>query len=168
MINTNRLHFKMMSFMHETLYGLFRDPYKALNTAGVEAGHKVLEVGCGPGFFTIPAAKVVGKKGRVLALDVNPFAVKHVQQKIEAEGITNAKVMLADAARTRLTEKGFDLVFVFGFAHASGDMEEIWRELHRLTRPGGTMSVEGRPKPPTSLFELVKRQGSISRYRKIG
>jgi D-arabinose 1-dehydrogenase-like Zn-dependent alcohol dehydrogenase len=77
MSHPNRLSFRMMSFVHETLYGLFRDPYKALKAAGLEPGQKVLEVGCGPGHFTIPAAEIVGDKGSVLALDVNPLAVAH-------------------------------------------------------------------------------------------
>jgi len=82
MPRTNRLNFKMMSFVHETLYSLFRDPYKVLNAAGLEPGQRVLEVGCGPGFFTILAAKIVGE-GSAHALDVNPLAVERVQQKIE-------------------------------------------------------------------------------------
>ena len=62
MSRTNKLHFKMMSFVHETLYGLFRDPYKVLKAAGLEPGQRVLEVGCGPGFFTIPAARIIGEE----------------------------------------------------------------------------------------------------------
>ena len=93
-----------MSFIHETLYGLFRDPYQVLNAAGLEPGQKVLEVGCGPGFFTIPAARIAGQEGSVLALDVNPLAVEHVQQKIERVGVTNAQVMLANAAQTDLPD----------------------------------------------------------------
>jgi len=67
MSRTNKLHFRMMSFVHETLYGLFRDPYKVLKAAGLEPGQRALEVGCGPGFFTIPAARIVGEEGSVLA-----------------------------------------------------------------------------------------------------
>jgi len=164
----NRISFKMMSFIHETLYGLFRDPYKALNAAGLASGQKVLEVGCGPGFFTIPAARIVGEEGSVLALDVNPLAVEHVQQKIETEGVTNSKAMLANAARTDLSDKSFDLAFVFGFARPIGGREAIWLELHRLLKPGGMLSVEGRLQPPDRLFQLVKRQGRISQFRKVG
>jgi ubiquinone/menaquinone biosynthesis C-methylase UbiE len=68
-----------MSLVHEDLYGLFRDPYKALRAAGLEPGQKVLEVGCGPGFFTVPAAKTVGQGGIVYALDVNPLAIGKVR-----------------------------------------------------------------------------------------
>lgn len=168
MTQTNRMNFKMMSLVHETLYGLFRDPYKALNAAGLEAGQQVLEVGCGPGFFTVPAARIVGETGSVLALDVNPLAVEHVRRKIETEGATNANAMLSNAARTDLPDQGFDLAFVFGVARPVGGMDAIWTELYRLLKPQGTLSIEGRLRPPGELFQLVKRQGRISRFRKIG
>ena len=166
MSRANRLHFRMMSFVHETLYGLFRNPYKVLDAAGLEPGQRVLEVGCGPGFFTIPAAHIVGEKGSVLALDINPAAVEHVRRKIREADVTNAEVILADAASTGLPAASFDLAFVFGFARPRGDMTTIWRELHRLLKPRGILSVEGRIRPPEELFEFSKRQGRISQFRK--
>jgi len=165
---SNKVHFKMMSLVHETLYGLFRDPYKALNAAGLEPDQKVLEVGCGPGFFTIPAARIVGDKGTVHALDISPLAVERVQQKIEKEGATNVETILANAAQTGLPDQSFDLVFVFGLAHSVGDMESILTELHRLLRPGGILAIEGRPWPLNGLFCPLKRQGRISQFRKVG
>jgi ubiquinone/menaquinone biosynthesis C-methylase UbiE len=163
---SDRIHFRMMSLVHETLYSLFRDPYKALNAAGLKPGQEVLEVGCGPGFFTIPAARMVGEKGSVHALDISPLAVEKVQQKIEREGVTNVKTILADAAQTGLPDQSFDLVFVFGLAHPIGGMEAIWLELHRLLKPAGVLSVEGRLWPSNGLFHPVKRRGRISQFRK--
>ena len=158
----------MMSFIHETLYGLFRDPYKALRAAGLQAGQQALEVGCGPGFFTIPAAKIVVESGNVTAIDVNPLAVEHVQRKIETQGVINAQAILADAAQTNLPDQGFDRVFVFGFARPIGDTLAIWAELHRLLKPSGVLSIEGRLRPSGELFQPVKRQGRISQFKKIG
>jgi ubiquinone/menaquinone biosynthesis C-methylase UbiE len=168
MSRANKMSFKMMSFVHETLYGLFRDPYKALNAAGLEPGQKVLEVGCGPGFFTIPAARIVGEAGSTLALDVNPLAVDHVRQKIDAAGMTNAKTTLANAAQTDLPDQSFDLIFLFGLARPIGNMEKMWIELHRHLKAEGTLSLEGRLRPPIELFHPMKRQGRISRFRKVG
>jgi ubiquinone/menaquinone biosynthesis C-methylase UbiE len=164
----NKWGFKMMSFVHETLYGLFRDPYKALDAAGIEAGQNVLEVGCGPGFFTIPAARIVGKDGDVLALDINPAAVEYVQQKIAAEGVGNARAIVADVSETGLPENSFDLIFVFGFARPIGDITSIWTELHRLLKPQGVLSIEGRLHPPSQLFQFVRREGRVARFEKTG
>jgi len=161
------MHFKMMSFVHETLYGLFRDPYKVLKAAGLGPGQKVLEVGCGPGFFTVPAARIVGEEGSVQALDINPLAVERVQQKIEKEGVNNVQTILADAAQTGLPAQSFDLVFVFGFARPIGGMEAIWPELYRLLKPEGILSIEGRLWPSNELFRPVKRQGRIFQFRRV-
>jgi ubiquinone/menaquinone biosynthesis C-methylase UbiE len=163
---TMKTNFKMMSFVHETLYGLFRDPYKVLDSARLKPGQDVLEVGCGPGFFTVPAARIVGESGSVLALDVNPVAVEHVQQKIEEAGMTNARAIVANAGRTDLSGQSFDLIFVFGLARPIGDMGAMWAELDRLLKPQGTLSIEGRLQPPSRLFQLAGREGRIVQFRK--
>ena len=163
-----RTSFKMMSFIHETLYGLFRDPNKALQPAGLEAGQRVLEVGCGPGFFTIPASRIVGEGGSVVAIDFNPLAVEHVQAKIDESGEANVEVLVASAAETGLPAQAFDLAFLFGLARPIGDMQAIWTEVHRLLTPEGTVAIEGRLRPPGELFQPMVRNGRISRFRKTG
>ena len=165
---SDKVHFKMMSLVHETLYGLFGDPYQALDAAGLEPGQKVLEVGCGPGFFTIPAARIAGDKGTIHALDISPLAVERVQQKIEKEGATNVETILADAAQTGLPDQSFDFIFVFGFAHSVGNMEDILTELHRLLKPAGILAIEGASRISSNLFYPVKHQGRISQFRKVG
>jgi ubiquinone/menaquinone biosynthesis C-methylase UbiE len=164
---SDRVHFGLMSIVHETLYGLFRDPLKALSAAGLEPGQRVLEVGCGPGFFTVPAARMVGAQGVVYALDISPLALARVQEKVDDAKVANVKTILADAARTGLPEESFDLVFVFGFRHAAGDMEGIRAELYRLLKPAGVLATEGELWHPGGLFRPLQRRGRIFQYRKV-
>jgi ubiquinone/menaquinone biosynthesis C-methylase UbiE len=165
-MSRDRVHFRTMAFVHETLYGLFRDPYEPLRAAGLRPGQRVLEVGCGPGFFTVPAAKIVGQEGSVTSVDVSHAAVRHVQQKIEQAGVTNVTVLLANAADTGLPEERFDLAFVFGLGHVVGDLGDIWTELHRLLKPSGTLSIEGRLRPPVRLFRSAGQRGRIARFKR--
>jgi len=158
------MSFIMISFIHETLYGLLRNSRRILHAAGLKPGQAVLEVGCGPGFFTVPAAKIVGPEGNILAFDVNPFAVKHVQNKIDVAGVTNAKVIIADAANAGLPDHSFDLAFVFGLAHPLGNMKEIWQELHRVIKPGGMLSIEGRLRAPEQYFSFERKEQRVGRY----
>ena len=162
----DRVHFGMMSLIHEDLYGLLRDPYQVLKAAGLACGQAVLEVGSGPGFFTVPAARIVGEQGTVHALDINPLALARVRQKLEREGVTNVCTMLADAGRTGLPGESFDLIFLFGLGHVVGGGDRMMVELHRLLRPGGTLSIEGRLTPSERLFQAVKSGRRITQYRK--
>ncbi|HUK49393.1 MAG TPA: hypothetical protein VLV18_00030, partial [Terriglobales bacterium] len=66
----DRMHFNFIRFVHETLYGLFVNPFEKLKAAGLERGEEALEMGPGPGYFTIPAAEIVGDTGFVRAVDV--------------------------------------------------------------------------------------------------
>jgi len=82
--------FRVISLMHHNpLLPYFRNPQRLLKAAGLKQGQKALEVGCGPGFFTIPAAKIVGEEGFVYAVDVHPLAIERVKEQIEIEGIKN-------------------------------------------------------------------------------
>lgn len=164
---TDKIHFRMMSLIHEDLYRVFRDPYQVLHAAGLKPGQDVLEVGCGPGFFTVPAAQIVGQEGSVYALDVNPLALERVRQELESNGVANVATVLADAAQTGLPDESFDLIFVFGFGHQVGDMGNVFAELHRLLKPAGVLSVEGRPRPSNRLFQPRNGEGRIVQYRKV-
>jgi hypothetical protein len=54
--------------MESPLHRRFFDPVQSLQAAGIGPGQAVLEVGCGTGFSTIPAAELVSRKGSVYAL----------------------------------------------------------------------------------------------------
>lgn len=153
--------FKMMALIHDNpLQWVVRNPYRLLKAAGLKPGQKALEVGCGPGFFTIPAAKIIGEKGVVYALDNHPLAVKRVQGKVRKEGIKNVETILADAAETGLPDKSIDIAFLFGFVHHTAGMESIFSELHRVLRPEGTLSVEKTPwLSEEKLVPAVERNG---------
>ena len=165
---TDKIHFGMISLVHGTLYSIFRDPYEALNAAGLKPGQQVLEIGCGPGFFTVPAAKIVGTEGSITTLDINSYAVRIVERKVEKEGMKNVAFLLADAAQTGLPNQSFDLVFLFGFTHPIGDLKGILREIYRLLKPAGILSIEGRSSLPGKLFTRLKHEGRITQFKKAG
>jgi|SRR5579872_4778857 len=138
----DRMHLAMISLMHDKLYGAFVNPYKMLEEAGLKPGQTVLEIGCGPGFFTIPAAEIVGAQGRLHSLDINPAAVERVRRKVKEKNLTNVKVSLAEAAKTGLGDASVDTVFLFGILRSLKDLDPILLELHRVLRENATVSVQ--------------------------
>ena len=168
MATGDRISFAVIRFVHETMYGLFKDPVKPLEAAGLSAGQQALEVGCGPGHFTLPAARIVGKDGSLTAIDVNPHAVDHVAAKLRESAVTNATVRLVDATATDFDDGSFDLAFVFGLPRVErGGFEALWPELHRVLRADGTLAVEGRTPPPARLFREESSRDKVTRYRRL-
>ena len=72
------------------------DVRKPLKKAGIKEGQTVLDFGCGPGHYAIAAAKMVGAKGKVYALDIHPLAVQSVEKKAKKEGLTNITTIVSD------------------------------------------------------------------------
>jgi len=154
--------FRIISLMHDNpLLPIFRNPYKLLRAAGLKPGQKVLEVGCGPGFFTIPASKIVGEEGFVYAVDVHPLAIERVKEKIEREGIKNITPILANASDTGLPDRSIDLAFLFGLQYIAGGLKNVISEMHRILKPGGVLSFEKTRGSEKKLIAEVERGGFI-------
>lgn len=167
-MNADRIAFGSIRFMHETLYSLFRDANQTLHDAGLKPGLAVLEVGCGPGFFTLPAARIVGDSGSVCAVDLNRCAVAHVQRKVARAGASNVEVKQLDATDTGFPPGQFDLAFLFGFRRAVGGMNAVLKEMHRVLRADGLLATEG-PLVAESdpAFRLKTRKGRILVYERL-
>ena len=71
-------------------------PAKTLKQIGVAEGMKVLELGPGPGFLTIEAAKRLGKEGRLYCLDIEPALIARVKEKTAKAGLNNVAVGVGD------------------------------------------------------------------------
>ena len=67
------------------------DPVKTLRGAGIQSGQSILEVGCGTGFFTIPAARLIGDQGCLVALDVSSGFIEQVSKKVQNADLKNRR-----------------------------------------------------------------------------
>ena len=167
--------FKIITIIHDNpLLPIIRNPYKILKRAGLKSGQKVLEVGCGPGFFTIPAANIVGEKGIVYAIDTHPLAIKRVKNKIQKTGIKNITSIFANASETGLPDQSIDLAFIFGLPYVQGGLENVLTELNRIFKPGGIIAFQKSRSSKEKLikemhgkgFRYSERRGRIFLFRK--
>ena len=159
-LHASKLAFWTITLMHDNpLLPIFKNPYKLLSTAGLKSGQKVLEVGCGPGFFTLPASEIVGKEGIIYAVDIHPMAIERVKEKIESRGIKNVKPILTNASSTGLPERSVDLAFVFGLRYIAGGLENLISEMYRILKPGALLSFEKTRGSDVSLIDEVESKG---------
>ena len=157
-----RIEFMSISFMHDTMYSLFMKPEKLLIPAGLKENQKVLEVGCGPGFFTIPAGKIVGENGTIYAIDINPFAIKKIQKKMAKSNIQNIEPMLVNVTDTGLPKKTIDVAFFFGVIHnLIKIIDDVILEMDRILKAEGTLSVQKHRKRAANIITLIEKSGKF-------
>ncbi len=101
------------------------DPVRALGEFGLHTGMVFADLGCGPGFFTLPAAKIVGRRGAVHAVDVQPEMLARVREAAEASRLRNIETHLV---REEPHESGW--TYDFGVATASIDLALVAFVLH--------------------------------------
>jgi ubiquinone/menaquinone biosynthesis C-methylase UbiE len=144
----------LAAVMESRLRYRFFGPRQTLEGAGVRPGQAVLEVGCGTGFFTLPAAQLLGERGSLVAMDRLPASVEAATAKVRAAGLENVRVVEGNALDTKLEAQSMDLVLIFGVIPAPMlPMEELLEEMNRVLKPGGGMAVW----PPSWVHWTVRR-----------
>ena len=127
--------------------------------AGVEPGQSVLDVACGPGTATFPAARRAGPKGRVTATDLAPGMLALARAEARREGLHNVEFLESSAERLALPDKSFDVVVCQLGLMLFARPQAALTEMVRVARGGGTVAclVQGRAEGMvfTSLLNLT-------------
>lgn len=110
----------------------------AWRAAGIVAGARVADVGCGPGATLVVMAEIVGEGGSVIGVDADPAAIAAAVEMIESSGVANASARVGAADATGLPPGTFDVaVLRHVLAHNGGREPAIVDHLASLVRPGG-------------------------------
>lgn len=117
-----------------------QNPIKILSPY-INEGMTVLDFGCGPGYFTVDMAKLVGETGRVFAADLQEGMLGKLKDKIQSteyyERITLHK---CDKNKIGLTEQ-IDVALAFYVIHELPNQEEFFKELASIVKPGGKVLI---------------------------
>lgn len=100
----------------------------------------VADVGCGPGFLTLPLARYL-TEGRVHAMDIQQEMLDAVQASLDAEGLTNTEVALSTENRLRLADKMLDGAFLAFVLQEAHDPDALLREVRRCLKDDGWLAV---------------------------
>ena len=142
--------------------GAALDPEHVLEEIGLEAGDTLLDVGCGEGRFSLPAASVVGEEGKVLAFDTSEERIAALRRIIEERSLELIEAFVADVTQTIPVPDGqVDVCLVANVLHGlveSGTVEAALDEIRRVLRPDGVLAVvefkknvDRPPGPPLSV-----------------
>lgn len=151
-------------------------PTETLSGADLKPGQTVLEVGCGTGFFTLPAAEIIEESGHLIAMDPLSGFVERVREKIQEAGLKNVKVIQRDALNTKLESSSVDRVLLFGVVpFPTLPLNKLLPEMHRILKPDGVLAVWLFPTTAgvptaisrTGLFSGMGKKKGVYRYKRL-
>ena len=100
-----------------------------MKAAGLQPGMTVADIGAGEGYYTVRLAEKVGKKGRVLAQDIDRAAINRLAERVNRESLDNVSIKLGAPDDPRLPENSFDRIFLVHMYH---EVREPYAFLSRL------------------------------------
>jgi 2-polyprenyl-3-methyl-5-hydroxy-6-metoxy-1,4-benzoquinol methylase len=133
--------------------------------AGIRAGARVADVGCGPGALLPALSELVGAGGSIEAVDGDDEAVAAATALVASSGLSNVSVRQGRAEDTGLEAGAFDAVMMrHVLAHNGTAAQAIVRHLASLVRPGGCVFLVDvdmtamRTRPDSALFDELRER----------
>ena len=116
-------------------------PGRLLEALGPVDGRRVLEVGPGSGYYTLPVADAVGADGRLDVFDLQREMLDLTMRRARERGLGNVVATQGDARELRYAERTFDAAFLVTVLGEIPDQDAALRELARVLRPGAPLVV---------------------------
>jgi ubiquinone/menaquinone biosynthesis C-methylase UbiE len=110
---------------------------------GVKEGDAVLDFGCGVGHYTIPAAEIVGAKGKVYAADHNVNSLKDLIRTAQLADLKNIAPVQMGGLKLCFKNESFDVVLLYDILHYMNAMErkKLYNECYSILKADGILSV---------------------------
>ena len=128
----------------ETTTELLR-PQQLFSELGLRENMKVADLGCGAiGLFVFAAARMIGDKGMVYAVDILPSVVERIRGAASSEGLHTIVAVWSNIeiyGATKIPAGSLDAAFLINTLFQSKKHEEMLREACRLIKPGGRLLV---------------------------
>ncbi len=122
------------------LRGVIMPAGRTLDRFGVGGGETVLEVGPGPGYYSIEASRRVGPRGRLICLDLQRGMIEQLLERLLEAG-ASAETGVGDATRLPLKDDTVDVAFLVTVLGEVPEPEAALAELRRVLKPGGTLGL---------------------------
>lgn len=147
---------KLANSLDSKIRKWLQNPRKILSPY-IREGMTVLDVGCGPGFFSVELAKMVGRNGKVISADLQDGMLQKLANKIRGTELeTRIKLVKCEKDKINVSEK-IDFGLAFFMVHEIPDKEPFFKELKSImTEKGQVLIVE--PK----LFHVSRKDFELT------
>lgn len=129
----------------------WQNPEQILRSIGLRLGLVFIDIGCGDGFFALPAARIVGARGRVYGIDIDKMKIARLNERARDEGLRNVIATVGRAEDTVLCEACADIVFFGIVLHDFADPQKVLMNGKRMLKPTGRLVDLDWKKEPMQL-----------------
>jgi ubiquinone/menaquinone biosynthesis C-methylase UbiE len=143
------------------------DPERILSDIGLAPGMIFVDVGSGDGYFAIPAARMVGPTGKVIAIDINADAILRLRQNAAEKGLGQILAEVRSAEETVACEGCADIVFFGINLHDFNDAPQAIRNAKSMLKPSGLLAdLDWKPEP-MPFGPPLKRRFSVDKATQL-
>lgn len=114
---------------------------RVMDILKIAEGKAVADIGAGSGWFTVRAAKRVGKAGTVFAVEINQEYIDHINQRAADEGFINIKTVLGKPDDPLLKTASVDAVFILKTYHEIAEPVALMRKVRIAMKKGGLVGI---------------------------
>jgi SAM-dependent methyltransferase len=144
---------------------------RVMDLLGIRPGTRVADIGAGSGWFTVRAARRVGSGGEVFAEDINPAAIRYIDQRAKKESLNNIRTVEGTPDDAKLPRESVDAVLLLKVYHEIGRPVPFMRGLRTALTPGAKVGIIDRNGTGTDHGlnrDVLEREMSEAGYREIG
>jgi len=160
-INTQVCPVALSGSLDNRIRRWLQNPEKILRPY-INEGMTVLDMGCGPGFFTIEMARMVGKSGRVITADLQDGMLQIVKEKVKGTELEE-RILLHKCGEDNIgVLEPVDFVLLFYMVHEVPNKEHFFNEIGTILKPQGQVLIV---EPPfhvskSAFEETIRKAGS--------
>lgn len=116
-----------------------QDPNLILQAIGLKSDMVFMDIGSNDGFFSLPAAKIVGSKGKIYAVDISQPAIEKLNTKFKDSGLDNYVSLAAKAEETVFSENIADIIFLGTVLHDFDNPAKVLKNAVKMLKDSGRL-----------------------------
>lgn len=125
--------------IHDSERRRWDDPEAILSSIGLGPGFTFVDIGCGRGFYALPAARIVGRTGKVYGLDTDAESIAALKEQAARERLENLYLTVGRAEETIVCRQCADIVFIGMALHDFQDPPGVLENARSMVKPDGKL-----------------------------
>lgn len=143
-------------------------PQLVIDALGIKPGQTIADLGAGSGYYSFRIAPLVGERGTVLAIDVEPRMLRIISERARRDGVKNVTTVLGTPSDPNLEPNSVDLLFMVDVYHELEFPFEVMTKVREALKPGGRVAlIEYRAEDPAVMIKPVHKMSERQIIREL-